>query len=92
MDDNTHNSWAFGKNMFHADPMAMEPEMQGVQVHPLHAIFAGIIAIASTEESQKNWGAKTSFHSTGSKNWPCTPISVGPEEIHKKMSVRRVFV
>ena len=40
---------AFGKKMFHGDPLATEPEMQGTQVHPLHAIFPGMIAIASNE-------------------------------------------
>jgi len=78
MDD---NSWAFGTR-FHPDPMALETEFHGRQVHPLHPIFPGIIPIASTAESQKIW----------------RPFSTGSElqnqdksdgEIRKKRPVRR---
>ena len=51
MDD---NSWAFGTK-FHPDPMSLETEFQGRQVHPLHPIFPGIVPITSTAESQKIW-------------------------------------
>merc|ERR550534_2623246 len=83
MDD---NSWAFGTR-FHPDPMALETEFEGRQVHPLHPIFPGIIPITSTAEGQKIW----------------RPFSTGPEmqnqelptldkidgEIRKKRPVRK---
>ena len=83
MDD---NSWAFGTK-FHPDPMSLETEFQGRQVHPLHPIFPGIIPITSTAEDQKIW----------------RPFSTGPElqnqdeikldkidgEVRKKRPVRK---
>jgi len=75
------NSWAFSTR-FHPDPMALETEFQGRQVHPLHPIFPGIIPITSTAESQKIW----------------RPFSTGSElqnqdksdgEIRKKRPVRK---
>ena len=83
MDD---NSWAFGTR-FHPDPMALETEFQGRQVHPLHPIFPGIIPITSTAESQKIWRP----FSTGSElqNQELPTLDKIDGEIRKKRPVRK---